>query len=110
MENVTFYMEEFRICNGQRVPISSDTESIITSPQYHSAQFDFPEPEQAHARNQLNEDAIDATSDDEDTDQPIYFYSDAIKLARVTGTTEIRVTMKVFDKSIIDLLRYVSQH
>lgn len=103
MENVTFYMEEFRICNGERVPVSMANESMVASSQFHSTISDLPDSDGAYQQQQhawsqqRREDAFAATSscsEDDDDDHLEVYRSQAIMLANVTGAMEMRVTSK----------------
>lgn len=95
MESVTFYMEEFRISNGQKVPVSPNNESMMASEQFYSTIAELPEPEQKHAKNlQRVEDSASNYSEDEEEDQMEIYRSDALMLANVSGAMEIRITMK----------------
>lgn len=96
MENITFYMEEFRILNGQRVPASHSNESMIASNQFQSTISDLPETEQQlQAKYQRKDEPTSSCSEEEDDDQSEICRSDAIMLANVSGAIEMRITMKV---------------
>lgn len=95
MENVTFYMEEFRIASdGQRVRLSerSSTESmLIASGQFYSTINELPE---ARNRQKTPDETSDADDDDEPNPPQIY-RTDALQIARFHGVMDIRITMKV---------------
>lgn len=92
MENINFYMEEFRIVNGKRIPVipgGGNIESMIASEQFHSTISDLPEPA-------LQESTY--SDDDDEHDQPDIYRTDALKIGQLNGATEIRLTIKQTDK------------
>lgn len=98
MENVTFYMEEFRIVNGQRVSsllAGSNTESMLdTSEQFYSTINELPEPSRSRQKTP-DETSEDDDDDNEEPDPPKFYRTDALQIARLHGVMDIRITMKV---------------
>lgn len=100
MENVTFYMEEFRIAsNGQRVStmtmVGSNTESMLDgSEQYYSTINELPEPSRSRQKTP-DETSEDDDEDNEEPDPPQIYRTDALQIARFHGVMDIRITMKV---------------
>lgn len=105
MENVTFYMEEFRIAgNGQRVPVAmagSNTESmLVASEQFYSTINELPELSRSRQKTP-DETSEDDDDDDNDEPEPPQIYrSDALQIARFHGVMDIKMTMKVSDNAL----------
>lgn len=101
MENVTFYMEEFRIAsNGQRVAVAmagSNTESmLVASEQFYSTINELPELSRSRQRtpDETSEDDDDET---EEPEPPRIYRTDALQIARFHGSMDMKMTMKVSD-------------
>lgn len=94
MQHVTFYMEEFRISNGQRVPVVPCNESMIASAQFHSTISDMPDADGGQQSKESSVAATSSCSEDEDDIQPEIYRSPSIMLATATGCMDMRVTMK----------------
>lgn len=104
MENVTFYMEEFRIAsNGQRVTVAmagSNTESmLVASEQFYSTINELPELSRSRQKT-LGETSEDDDDDNEEPDPPQIYRSDALQIARFHGVMDIKITMKVSEHAV----------
>lgn len=87
MGNINFYMEEFRIVNGKRIPVNpiGNVESMMASEQFHSTISVLPE-------SSLQESTY--SDDDDETEQPDISRTPALKLAQLNGAIEIRLIIK----------------
>lgn len=107
MENVTFYMEEFRIAsNGQRVPTvmaGSNTESMLdASEQFYSTINELPEPSRSRQKTPDETSEDDDDDENDEPDPPQIYRTDALQIARFHGNMDVRITMKVsFDEDHI---------
>lgn len=120
MDNVTFYMQEFRIdAAGRRVPVQapmagSNTESMfMASEQFYSTINELPDlarsrhktpdesdDDEGNGDEDDGDDRDDDDDDDEDEDNdgpspPKIYRTDALQIARFHGSMDIRITMKV---------------
>lgn len=101
MENVTFYMEEFRISKGHRVPVTSNTESmVIASEQFYSTISELPEPQQTFVAQRSVDDTSSCSDDDEEVDTSKVYRTNELQIARFHGVMDLRITMKVSNHMI----------
>lgn len=97
MENVTFYMEEFRISSGRRVavPPPNMESMLIASEQFYSTISELPDSAQSHAARQRTPDETSSCSEDDDEREHAEdCRTRPIQIACFHGTMDLRITMK----------------
>lgn len=96
MENVTFYLEEFRIVNGRRTTVNTgNNESMFaTSEQFYSTISELPEPMQRSTMRQKTPDDASSCSEDDEEPTDVTHRTNALQIARFHGAMDLRITMK----------------
>lgn len=96
IENIAFYMEEFRISNPKNADVIN--KHIETSPvaeQFYSTMSELPDV-QHFTSNQASNDEVSSCSDDDNaSDLSDMNRTEALQIASFNGKTDIKVTVKV---------------
>ncbi|XP_031632964.1 autophagy-related protein 2 homolog B [Contarinia nasturtii] len=96
IENIAFYMEEFRISNGKKGDMMK-RQHIETSPvaeQYYSTMSELPDI--THNQMPINDEVSSCSDDDNDNASDISDISrtEALQIASFSGKTDIKITVK----------------
>lgn len=97
VNNVSFYMEEFRIANVQRPDHSnkcSENITSIASEQFYSTMSELPESAQPKQTSTADE-VSSCSEDDNENDSSEMNRTDALQIAQLHGAIDIKITTKV---------------
>lgn len=111
IENVAFYMEEFRIFNGKHNDVINKhvVEASPVAEQFYSTMSELPDVQQVTSNQASNDEVSSCSDDDNDNASDISDISrtEALQIASFSGKTDIKVTVKVWPlNNLYRLFRY----
>lgn len=101
IENIAFYMEEFRISNRKTSDvINKHVETSPVAEQFYSTMSELPDVQLVTNTNQASNDEVSSCSDDDNDNDNASDTSDisrteALQIASFSGKTDIKITVKV---------------
>lgn len=99
IENVAFYMEEFRISFGKNNDVINKhvVEVSPVAEQFYSTMSELPDVQQVTSNQMSNDEVSSCSDDDNDNASDISDISrtEALQIASFSGKTDIKVTVKV---------------
>lgn len=100
IENVTFYMEEYRIPVPRHIGnVNKRADMQPAAEQFYSTMSELPEMQQATNQSMASDDASSCSDDDNDyarlSDLSDYYRTEALQIASFTGKMDFKITVKV---------------